>query len=254
MEKNEILNEITDLRERISNNQMIRSKTRRSIFNGLDYIVRFITSHDNESVISYSKTLDYTKELNGLAGLWCRGDTRFIEILENVEACYRNQAESQDLENVINETSRNEVVEETEIEESIDMNLPTVLKTMPSYFTKLRPESLEKFDVCYLPIGPVNHYCIVAKVDKINGSVFVIPITSDINNYTGYMIEKSRFLTGKAIYSLYQIPYSLGFKKFVMPYDNRGEVIKIIKNTIEHIRKNVLPRVNSVSKRGTKKK
>lgn len=257
MDKNEILKEIENFKQRVEKNRFIRSNTRKSMFSGLNYLSKFLTSLDNDSTVSYSKTMNYIEELRELIGTWCRKDTKAFDILDEIEVLYKGVVDI--LGEVIEKDEPKEEVteieeEKKEEEDSVIIPPAAVLKSMPTYFTRLKPKSLEKYDVSYLPIGPINHYCIIAKIDKSNNSVFVIPITTDVKKFTGQMIEKSRFFQGKAVYSLHQLPYKLAISKFVMQYDNKGEVIQIIKNTFEHIRKNVMPRVNRAPKRCSKKK
>lgn len=260
MDKNEIFKEIENFKQRVEKNRFIRSNTRKSMFSGLNYLSKFLTSlSSDDSTVSYSKTMNHIEELRELIGTWCRKDTKAFDILDEIEILYRDVVDilGEVIEKDDPKEEVSEIGEEKKKEEEEDLVVippAAVLKSMPVYFTRLKPKSLEKYDVSYLPIGPINHYCIIAKIDKSNNSVFVIPITTDVKKFTGQMIEKSRFFQGKAVYSLHQLPYKLALSKFVMQYDNKGEVIQIIKNTFEHIRKNVMPRVNRTPKRCSKKK
>lgn len=44
------------------------------------------------------------------------------------------------------------------------------------YIERLRPETIERGDVAFLPIGPILHYCIVFKV--VGEISFVLSITT----------------------------------------------------------------------------
>ena len=140
--------------------------------------------------------MNHIEELRELIGTWCRKDTKAFDILDEIEILYKDVVDI--LGEVIEKDDPKEEVpeigeEKKEEEEDLVVIPPAaVLKSMPIYFTRLKPKSLEKYDVSYLPIGPINHYCIIAKIDKSNNSVFVIPITTDVKKFTGQMIEKSR--------------------------------------------------------------
>ena len=107
---------------------------------------------------------------------------------------------------------------------------------IPNYVKKiLVPTELRKLDVCYLPIGPKWHYCLVYKVDK--DICYIIPITSNKDGkFLGHEIKKSRFLKGTAVYTITQIPTDLALEKFVMVYDSTTEGNQIIRETREHLK------------------
>lgn len=121
------------------------------------------------------------------------------------------------------------------------------LDPIPEYVKRVRPSELKIGDVVYLFVGPIQHYCIVKKITK--DTLFVIPITSNITDFIGYKIEKSRFFHGTAIFSVVQYPIDLAIKKFVIPYDNRTELLNIIKQCDNYLRDN-----NIISKAIKRKK
>lgn len=121
------------------------------------------------------------------------------------------------------------------------------LDPIPEYVKRVRPSELKVGDVVYLFVGPIQHYCIVKKITK--DTLFVIPITSNVTDFIGYKIEKSRFFHGTAIFSVVQYPIDLAIKKFVIPYDNRTELLNIIKQCDNYLRDN-----NIISKAIKRKK
>lgn len=121
------------------------------------------------------------------------------------------------------------------------------LDPIPEYVKRVRPSELKIGDVVYLFVGPIQHYCIVKKITK--DTLFVIPITSNVTDFIGYKIEKSRFFHGTAIFSVVQYPIDLAIKKFVIPYDNRTELLNIIKQCDNYLRDN-----NIISKAIKRKK
>ena len=121
------------------------------------------------------------------------------------------------------------------------------LDPIPEYVKRIRPSELKIGDVVYLFVGPIQHYCIIKKITK--DTLFVIPITSNVTDFIGYKIEKSRFFHGTAIFSIVQYPIDLAIKKFVIPYDNRTELLNIIKQCDNYLRDN-----NIISKAIKRKK
>ena len=91
MDKNEIFKEIENFKQRVEKNRFIRSNTRKSMFSGLNYLSKFLTSLSNDdSTVSYPKTMNYVEELRELIGTWCRKDTKAFDILDEIEILYKD--------------------------------------------------------------------------------------------------------------------------------------------------------------------
>lgn len=70
----------------------------------------------------------------------------------------------------------------------------------------------------------------------------LISLTTDPESFVGYKIEKSRFFKGTAIYAIHQVPTALVMRKFVMPYDSKSELNKILSGCEDYFKTNILKR------------
>lgn len=104
---------------------------------------------------------------------------------------------------------------------------------------RLKPDTIEKGDVVSLPVGPVDHYCLVCKV--VDDRTYVIPITTQ-TSFKGLKVEKSRFFKGTAIFSVLQYPTSMCTSRFIMPFDHKTEAAFLIRTVTKYLQNNVLPR------------
>lgn len=104
---------------------------------------------------------------------------------------------------------------------------------------RLKPDIVEKGDVVSLPVGPVDHYCLVCRV--VDDRTYVIPITTQ-SSFKGLKVEKSRFFKGIAIFSILQYPTSMCTSRFIMPFDHKTEAAFLIRTVTEYLQNNVLPR------------
>lgn len=110
---------------------------------------------------------------------------------------------------------------------------------------RLKPDVVEKGDVVRLPVGPIDHFCLVCRV--VGDKTYVIPITSQ-TSFKGLKVEKSRFFRGIAIYSILQYPTSMCTSRFIMPFDHKTEALYLIRTVTEYLQNNVLPKQRKTSK------
>ena len=139
------------------------------------------------------------------------------------------------------------VTRSKELEEKIPADLRE--KYLPMYIERLRPETIERGDVAFLPIGPILHYCIVFKVVGEISFVLSITTSGEAKGFVGYQLERSRFFKGTALYTLHQVPTALVNRKFVMPYDNKAELGRIFTGCEEYLKTNVLKRTYNKRKK-----
>ena len=206
--------------------EKLRNTIKSDILNGLGFIKKFIES--SPGVISPIKVSEKMKEVEGYLKVWIKKPDLVEEtksIFSEITNRYIDISETKEDKNVI--TS---VLDKKPIKDSI----------LPWHTKRLFSEvDIRRQDVAYLPIGPCNHYCLVYKV--VGDKTYIIPITTDVDAFDGYSIEKSRFFRGKAIFSLYQFPTSMVKDKFVLPYDHKSEANNIFK-ALEEFMTSILPK------------
>ena len=217
MKNSDLREDIKQLLDILKLKTKIKNSIKCTMFNNLIYLERFV--QHGPGITSPIKAEEKLDEIVELASVWIK-DSEFTTLLNNVSLKLKDYS----------------VDKKTSTEESITEELSII----PKYIERLRPKEIVKYDVSYLPIGPVNHYCLVYKV--IGEVSFVIPFTtSGVDQFVGYDITKSRFWKGKAVYTLHQFPTSMVLSKFVMPYDHKSEAMMIIKNCEIYI-KSLLPK------------
>lgn len=210
--------------------EKLKNTIKVDILNDLRYIGKFITS--SPGIISPAKVSEKMKSVEGYLSVWVRNK----ELTEEVKSLFQEITDRY-INLVESEEEKTTILPETVIE----AKKSSVKSSIIPWSTKRLYNDVEikKYDVSYLPVGPCNHYCLVYKV--VGDKTYVIPLTTNTEVFNGYMIEKSRFFKGMAIFSLYQFPTSLVKDHFVLPYDHKGEANKIIKS-LEDLLKSMLPR------------
>lgn len=209
--------DIKELLDILKSKNKIKNTIKCTMFNNLIYLERYI--QHGPGIVSPAKVEEKLDSTIELSTIWIK-DSEFNSLLNSVSERIKNNNLVE--EKVALDNEENAVI----IEEP---------PSIPRYIERLRPKEIVKLDVAYLPIGPVNHYCLVYKV--IGEVSFVIPFTtSGVDQFVGYDITKSRFWKGKAVYTLHQFPTSMVLSKFVMPYDHKTEAMLIIKNCESYIR------------------
>ena len=216
-----------DIRRKIEDLSNIKNNIKTSLLGNIDNIIRFLQV--GAGIVSIDLVNRNITNLIGTSKVWIRNKTLVKEIT-TISSDFKLKFLDDDIH--LEETSSNKsenFISKSKIEKE-------VIDPTPEYTKRIRPTELKLGDVVYLPVGPIQHYCIVKKVTK--NTLFVIPITSNTSDFIGYTIEKSRFFHGTAIYSIVQYPTDLALKKFVMPYDNKTELSNIIKGCENYLKEN----------------
>jgi len=240
-----------EIRKNINELTNIRNSIKVSLLGNIDNIIRFLQV--GAGIVSLDLVNKNVSNLIGTSKVWIKNKLLVKDIVTtslefklkflddksdefNCDFLNSQQADGSNDDNVIEDK------QSITTKKSKD-----TLDPIPEYVKRVRPSELKIGDVVYLFVGPIQHYCIVKKITK--DTLFVIPITSNVTDFIGYKIEKSRFFHGTAIFSVVQYPIDLAIKKFVIPYDNRTELLNIIKQCDNYLRDN-----NIISKAIKRKK
>lgn len=240
-----------EIRKNVNELTNIRNSIKVSLLGNIDNIIRFLQV--GAGIVSLDLVNKNVSNLIGTSKVWIKNKLLVKDIVTtslefklkflddksdefNCDTLDSQQADASNDDNVIEDK------QSITTKKSKD-----TLDPIPEYVKRVRPSELKIGDVVYLFVGPIQHYCIVKKITK--DTLFVIPITSNVTDFIGYKIEKSRFFHGTAIFSIVQYPIDLAIKKFVIPYDNRTELLNIIKQCDNYLRDN-----NIISKAIKRKK
>lgn len=240
-----------EIRKNVNELTNIRNSIKVSLLGNIDNIIRFLQV--GAGIVSLDLVNKNVSNLIGTSKVWIKNKLLVKDIVTtslefklkflddksdefNCDFLNSQQADGSNDNNVIEDK------QSITTKKSKD-----TLDPIPEYVKRVRPSELKIGDVVYLFVGPIQHYCIVKKITK--DTLFVIPITSNVTDFIGYKIEKSRFFHGTAIFSVVQYPIDLAIKKFVIPYDNRTELLNIIKQCDNYLRDN-----NIISKAIKRKK
>lgn len=240
-----------EIRKNVNELTNIRNSIKVSLLGNIDNIIRFLQV--GAGIVSLDLVNKNVSNLIGTSKVWIKNKLLVKDIVTtslefklkflddksdefNCDFLNSQQADGSNDDNVIEDK------QSITTKKSKD-----TLDPIPEYVKRVRPSELKIGDVVYLFVGPIQHYCIVKKITK--DTLFVIPITSNVTDFIGYKIEKSRFFHGTAIFSVVQYPIDLAIKKFVIPYDNRTELLNIIKQCDNYLRDN-----NIISKAIKRKK
>ena len=240
-----------EIRKNVNELTNIRNSIKVSLLGNIDNIIRFLQV--GAGIVSLDLVNKNVSNLVGTSKVWIKNKLLVKDIVTtslefklkflddksdefNCDFLNSQQADSSNDDNVIEDK------QSITTKKSKD-----TLDPIPEYVKRIRPSELKIGDVVYLFVGPIQHYCIIKKITK--DTLFVIPITSNVTDFIGYKIEKSRFFHGTAIFSIVQYPIDLAIKKFVIPYDNRTELLNIIKQCDNYLRDN-----NIISKAIKRKK
>lgn len=240
-----------EIRKNVNELTNIRNSIKVSLLGNIDNIIRFLQV--GAGIVSLDLVNKNVSNLIGTSKVWIKNKLLVKDIVTtslefklkflddksdefNYDILNSQQADGSNDDNVIEDK------QSITTKKSKD-----TLDPIPEYVKRVRPSELRIGDVVYLFVGPIQHYCIVKKITK--DTLFVIPITSNVTDFIGYKIEKSRFFHGTAIFSVVQYPIDLAIKKFVIPYDNRTELLNIIKQCDNYLRDN-----NIISKAIKRKK
>lgn len=240
-----------EIRKNVNELTNIRNSIKTSLLGNIDNIIRFLQV--GAGIVSLDLVSKNVSNLIGTSKVWIKNKLLVKDIVTtssefklkflddksdefNYDTLDSQQADGSNDDNVIEDK------QSITTKKSKD-----TLDPIPEYVKRIRPSELKIGDVVYLFVGPIQHYCIVKKITK--DTLFVIPITSNVTDFIGYKIEKSRFFHGTAIFSIVQYPIDLAIKKFVIPYDNRTELLNIIKQCDNYLRDN-----NIISKAIKRKK
>lgn len=240
-----------EIRKNVNELTNIRNSIKTSLLGNIDNIIRFLQV--GAGIVSLDLVSKNVSNLVGTSKVWIKNKLLVKDIVTtssefklkflddksdefNCDTLDSQQADGSNDDNVIEDK------QSITTKKSKD-----TLDPIPEYVKRIRPSELKIGDVVYLFVGPIQHYCIVKKITK--DTLFVIPITSNVTDFIGYKIEKSRFFHGTAIFSIVQYPIDLAIKKFVIPYDNRTELLNIIKQCDNYLRDN-----NIISKAIKRKK
>ena len=212
--------------------EKLKNTIKTNILNNLEFIKRFIES--SPGVISPVKVSEKMKEVEGYLRVWIKKP----DLIEETNSLFS------EITNRYIDIS--ETKEEKGLVTSVLGKKPVKDSIIPWHTKKLfSGVEIRRQDVAYLPIGPCNHYCLIYKI--VGESTYIIPITTDTETFDGYLIEKSRFFKGKAIFSLYQYPTSMVKDRLVLPYDHKSEANNIFK-ALEDFMTSILPRKRVKSK------
>lgn len=238
-----------EIRKNINELTNIRNSIKTSLLGNIDNIIRFLQV--GAGIVSLDLVNKNVSNLIGTSKVWIKNKLLVKDIVtvslefklkfldDKSDEFNYDTLDSQQINN------NDSIVED---KQSITVKKDKdILDPIPEYVKRIRPSELKIGDVVYLFVGPIQHYCIVKKITK--DTLFVIPITSNVTDFIGYKIEKSRFFHGTAIFSVVQYPIDLAIKKFVIPYDNRTELLNIIKQCDNYLRDN-----NIISKAIKRKK
>lgn len=240
-----------EIRKNVNELTNIRNSIKVSLLGNIDNIIRFLQV--GAGIVSLDLVNKNVSNLIGTSKVWIKNKLLVKDIVTtslefklkflddksdefNCDFLNSQQADGSNDDNVIEDK---QYITTKKSKDTLD--------PIPEYVKRIRPSELKIGDVVYLFVGPIQHYCIVKKITK--DTLFVIPITSNVTDFIGYKIEKSRFFHGTAIFSVVQYPIDLAIKKFVIPYDNRTELLNIIKQCDNYLRDN-----NIISKAIKRKK
>lgn len=239
---NELKLELKNVSIKVENFKIPKNSIKSTLISNLETISKYLNS--GYSLISSEVLKNDIKSIKNIIKAWIRNPELIKEIetfLTNFEE-FNLSVEKEPLKQYLIEEIRenkelmteNKLVSE-KIEEELDdfkdknLKIADYLTSKSSFrYKDLKPERLEKLDVCYLPIGVIPHYCLVYKV--LGDICYVMSITTNSDSkYVGYDIKDSRFFKGTVTFSLIQIPTSLAKKMFVTVYDSKSEGLKIMK-------------------------
>lgn len=246
----EAITELGDIRRSVNNYKNIKNSIKKSITEGLDEIIRFLMV--GPGIVSPEATRTRCNKIVDLIKVWYKNpeSRECIEKILDIKRKFISPtltAEESEEKSSISHREEEIVTRSKELEDKIPADLRE--KYLPMYIERLRPETVERGDVAFLPIGPILHYCIVFKV--VGDISFVLSITTsgEAKGFIGYQLEKSRFFKGTAMYTLHQVPTALVNRKFVMPYDNKAELGKILSGCEDYLKTNVLKRTYNKRKK-----
>lgn len=245
----EAVTEIGDIRKSISDYKNIKNSIKKVITEGLDEIIRFLTV--GPGVVSPEATRTRCNKIVDLIKIWYKNpeDRDCVERILDVKRKFITPSltAGESEEKSISQRKEEIVTRSKELEEKIPADLRE--KYLPMYIERLRPETIERGDVAFLPIGPILHYCIVFKVVGEISFVLSITTSGEAKGFVGYQLKRSRFFKGTALYTLHQVPTALVNRKFVMPYDNKAELGRIFTGCEEYLKTNVLKRTYNKRKK-----
>lgn len=240
-----------EIRKNVNELTNIRNSIKVSLLGNIDNIIRFLQV--GAGIVSLDLVNKNVSNLIGTSKVWIKNKLLVKDIVTtSLEFKLKFLDDKSDEFNCdfLNSQQANGSNDDNVIEDKQSITTKKskdTLDPIPEYVKRVRPSELKIGDVVYLFVGPIQHYCIVKKITK--DTLFVIPITSNVTDFIGYKIEKSRFFHGTAIFSVVQYPIDLAIKKFVIPYDNRTELLNIIKQCDNYLRDN-----NIISKAIKRKK
>ncbi len=238
------ISELGGIRKTLNDLKNIKSEIKKRILENLDEVIRFLIV--GPGVVSPEMTRTRCNRVVDLLKVWYKSSdsSSMIEKILEVKKKYvvvcipTDTPEQPPEEREVCSLEKEVINKSKELEDKISPELRE--KYLPLYIERLRPSKIEKGDVAFLPIGPILHYCIVFKV--VDDVSFVISLTTDPESFVGYKIEKSRFFKGTAIYAIHQVPTALVMRKFVMPYDSKSELNKILSGCEDYFKTNILKR------------
>lgn len=240
-----------EIRKNVNELTNIRNSIKASLLGNIDNIIRFLQV--GAGIVSLDLVNKNVSNLIGTSKVWIKNKLLVKDIVTtSLEFKLKFLDDKSDEFNCdfLNSQQADGSNDDNVIEDKLPITTKKskdTLDPIPEYVKRVRPSELKIGDVVYLFVGPIQHYCIVKKITK--DTLFVIPITSNVTDFIGYKIEKSRFFHGTAIFSVVQYPIDLAIKKFVIPYDNRTELLNIIKQCDNYLRDN-----NIISKAIKRKK
>lgn len=245
----EAVTELGDIRKSINNYKSIKNSIKKTITEGLDEMIRFLMV--GPGVVSPEATRTRCNKVMDLIKIWYKKpeDRDCIEKILDIKRKFITPSltAGDSEEKSISQREEEIVTRSKELEEKIPADLRE--KYLPMYIERLRPETIERGDVAFLPIGPILHYCIVFKVVGEISFVLSITTSGEAKGFVGYQLERSRFFKGTALYTLHQVPTALVNRKFVMPYDNKAELGRIFTGCEEYLKTNVLKRTYNKRKK-----
>lgn len=240
----EAITELGNIRKSVNDYKSIKNSIKKTITEGLDEMIRFLMV--GPGVVSPEATRTRCNKVVDLVKIWYR-DRDCVEKILDIKRRFISPALPADEEKPITQREEEVVTKSKELEEKIPADLRE--KYLPMYIERLRPETVERGDVAFLPIGPILHYCIVFKVVGEISFVLSITTSGEAKGFVGYQLEKSRFFKGTAMYTLHQVPTALVTRKFVMPYDNKAELGRIFSGCEDYLKTNVLKRTYTKRKK-----
>ena len=226
---NKVLDDVRDIKKEVDKSKFFRPKVKGKVGSTIDYIMKFLTSYDDPSVM-YEKLLPKLDDLKSSCMPYFRAGSsnwdRLCKVVDDITKLYQDKLNSSGLsvlgfdiqtEEEIIEIDQEEPVTAMEIENEREELERSVI---PSKVPRLIPQVLKKYDICFLPTicSSKWHYNLVVKVSKKDGLVWCVTISSSENGFSigAYPLNKSRVFKGFAINSVVQYYYNFALSRFVM--------------------------------------